>query len=183
MAVLAGLYMVKPWVYLLAELTPQQQVQAAVLADMLQLTAAGEAAATLLQVAAGSADSVSAVLDALLGLATVPDCLLPVFQQALLSKYGNLEAVWDPAGPYGTILQNALLGLPLQAMEQLLAADKLKVRAMSLSVVASNSTAACGMPLRKRVYVLACGVPLHQWLTQTMCHFDSHHRSCPTGTG
>jgi hypothetical protein len=134
MAVLAGLYMVKPWASLLAELTPQQQVQAAVLADMWQLTAAGNAAAELLQAAAGNAGStpeaVAAVLDVLLDLATVPDCLLPVFQQALLSKYGNLEAVLDPAGPDGTLLQDSLLGLPLQAMEQLLASDKLKVRGL-----------------------------------------------------
>jgi hypothetical protein len=126
MAVLAGLYQVDPWSKLLDDLTPQQQVQAAVLADMWQLPAAINSAVGVLQVAvAGSAGSrVSAVLDELLSLAAVPDCLLPVFEVTLLSKYGNLEAVWGPAG---ASLQEPLLALPLHAMELLLASDKLKV--------------------------------------------------------
>jgi hypothetical protein len=124
MAVLAGLYQVDPWPKLLADLTPQQQVQAAVLADMWQLPAAINSAVEVLQVeVAGSL--VSAVLDELLSLAAVPDCLLPVFEVTLLSKYGNLEAVWGPAG---ASLQEPLLALPLHAMELLLASDKLKVK-------------------------------------------------------
>jgi hypothetical protein len=148
-AVLAGLYWVKPWQELLADLTPQQQVQAAVLADMWQLPAASQAAVEVLQAAAASTDSLSTVLEQLLSLQVVPDCLLPVvehcwqallgkyseltavpqstqrlLEQILLSKYGDLEAVWAPGG---ASLQESLLTLPLYAMELLLASDKIKV--------------------------------------------------------
>ena len=151
MAVLAGLYIVAPWPTLLAALTPQQQVQAAVLADMWQLPAASDAAVGVLQAATDSADRLSAVLEQLLSMAAVPDCLtsvfehswqellkkyrsvevlpdsvLPLFERVLLSKYGDLEAVWAPGG---TALQKSLLGLPLNAMELLLASDRLKVGA------------------------------------------------------
>jgi hypothetical protein len=133
-------------------LTPQQQVQAAVLADMWQLTAASDAAVALLQKAANSGDSsqhASAALEQLLSMAAVPDCLMPVFGQsrqalfnkylyeaavpanvqplfelALLSKYGDLEAVWAPDA---VSLQESLLELPLHVMELLLASDRLKV--------------------------------------------------------
>jgi hypothetical protein len=124
-AVLAGMYQVEPWSKLLADLTPQQQVQAAVLADMWQLPAATEAAVGLLQSAAVDTDKLSGVQEQLLSLAAVPDCLLPLFEQALLSKYGDLEAVWDPAND---ALQKSLLRLPLHAMRLLLASDKLQVR-------------------------------------------------------
>jgi hypothetical protein len=149
MALLAGLYLVQPWPTLLAGLTPQQQVQAAVLADLWQLPAATEAAVGVLQQESDSNDRLSAVLDQLLSMPAVPDCLtpvfesswqallakyqslaavpaavLPVFEGVLLSKYGALEAVWasDAAS-----LQASLLALPLYAMELLLASDKLKV--------------------------------------------------------
>jgi hypothetical protein len=147
--VLAGLYLVKPWQQLLADLTPQQQVQAAVLADMWQLPAANRAAVDILQSPAASTDSLSAVLQQLLSLQVLPDSLSPVFehcwqallskyntlsavpqsmrpllQQILLTKYGDLEAVWAPGG--GS-LQVSLMALPLYAMELLLASDKLKV--------------------------------------------------------
>jgi hypothetical protein len=52
----------------------------------------------------------------------MPDCLLPVFEQMLLSQYGHLEDVWAD-----TALQQLLLGLPLSAMELLLASDQLEV--------------------------------------------------------
>jgi hypothetical protein len=147
--VLAGLYWVKPWQKLLADLTPQQQVQAAVLADMWQLTAASQAAVEALQAAASSTDTLSAVPEQQLSLPVVPDCLLPVFEhcwqallskysslpavpqstqrlleQILLSKYGDLEAVWAPGD--GS-LRRSLMALPMYAMELLLASDKLKV--------------------------------------------------------
>jgi hypothetical protein len=169
MAVLAGLYHVKPWPEVLADLIPQQQVQAAVLADTWGLTAAGEAAETALMSATECTDMMSAVIDELLSLKDMPKCLLPVFvlskysnwrdmpnslqtvfdqswqatlsqyntlsavpqsmlpllEQILLTKYGDLEAVWAPGG--GS-LQESLLALPLYAMELLLASDKLKVR-------------------------------------------------------
>jgi hypothetical protein len=127
MAVLAGLYQVQPWPKLLADLTPQQQVQAAVLADMWQLPAASEAAVGVLQAMADNADNgdlPSAVLEQLLSLAAVPDCLMPVLESVLLSKYGDLEAVWNAEGG---ALQESLLGLPLHAMALLLASNTLKV--------------------------------------------------------
>ena len=124
MAVLAGLYLVQPWPKLLADLTPQQQVQAAVLADMWQLPEASEAAVGVLQEATGNASDASAVLEQLFSLPAVPDCLSQVLEQAVISKFGNLEAVW---GPDGASLQESLLALPLHAMELLLASDKLKV--------------------------------------------------------
>ena len=123
-AVLAGLYQVAPWPKLLADLTPQQQVQAAVLADMWHLPATAEVAAGILQTAAYSTDEASAMLDELLVLTAVPDCLLRVFERALLTRYGDLEAVWDATG---AALQESLLALPLQAMELLLASDEVEV--------------------------------------------------------
>ena len=86
MAVLAGLYQVKPWCKLLDDLTPQQQVQAAVLADMWQLPAASQAAVELLQAATESEAMPSVVLEQLLKLDAVPQFLLPVFERALLCK-------------------------------------------------------------------------------------------------
>lgn len=127
MAVLEELYIAKPWLNRLKGLTFQQQVQAAVLADMWQLPQASEVAVELLQDAADStdnADQLSAVLGDLLILPAMPDCLLPLFEQALLSMYCNLEAVWSQAGG---ALQGSLLRLPLHAMELLLASNKLKV--------------------------------------------------------
>jgi hypothetical protein len=46
-------------------------------------------------------------------------------EQVLLSRYGDLEAVW---GPGGALLQQSLLKLPPYAMEVLLASNKLQVR-------------------------------------------------------
>jgi hypothetical protein len=129
MAVLAGLYQVEPWSKLLTALTPKQQVQAAVLADMWQLTAASDAAVGVLQEATrpqlGGLSKASAVLEQLLSITALPTSLMPLFNQALLRKYSNLEVVW---GLYGGALQESLLDLPLHAMELLLASDKLKVR-------------------------------------------------------
>jgi hypothetical protein len=148
-ALLAGLYQVDPWQKLLADLTPQQQVQAAVLADMWQLTAASKPVVGVLQAETGHA-KLSLVLEQLLSMAAMPDCLTPVYDSCwqrllgryghlaaapasvlqvltrlLLSKWGDLEAVWSPAG---TALHESLLGLPLCAVELLLASDRLKVR-------------------------------------------------------
>jgi hypothetical protein len=137
MAVLAGLYQVEPWSKLLDDLTPQQQVQAAVLADMWELTAASEAAVGVLQAANVDTNILSAVLEQLLSMAAFPDCLHPVFERVLLSQYGDLEAVWDSQA-----LQDSLLALPLHAMELLLASDKLKV---GIGVLCSVEHAACGL--------------------------------------
>ena len=122
MAVLAGLYQVEPWPKLLADLTPPQQVQAALLADMWQLPAVSGTAVGVLQAATDSKAMASAVLEQLLSMAAFPDCLQPVFECVLLSQYGDLEAVWASLA-----LQESLLALPLHAMELLLASDKLKV--------------------------------------------------------
>jgi hypothetical protein len=149
MAVLAGLYQVKPLAELLADLTLQQQVQAAVLADMWQLPAASAVAVAALQKVLDNpqtslttsysnyqefASRVSAVLEQLLRLAAVPDSLLPVLELALLANYGDLEAVWNPmaAGIHAWGLQEPLLRLPLQWMSVLLSSDKLKVKGSPL---------------------------------------------------
>jgi hypothetical protein len=120
-AVLAGLYQVEPWSKLLPDLTPQQQVQAAVLADMWQLPTASQTAVEILQAAAQSAVMLSAVLEQLLCQPAVPQFLLPLFERALLCPYGDLEAVWSPGS---TSLQESLLALPLQAVELLLASNE-----------------------------------------------------------
>lgn len=145
---LQGLYQVRPWPQLLADLPRQQQVCAAILAELWDLPLAFNEAVRLLTAATYSAD-VSAVLARLLTvhvpaslehvlerscqamlnrydyLPEVPDSLLPVFKTALLSKYGDLEAVWAPGG---APLRKSLLALPLPAMELLLGSDELKVR-------------------------------------------------------
>ena len=120
------------------------------LADMWQLTAASEAAVGVLGAATDNTDSLAAVLEELLSLAVMPDCLLPVFEQSweallgeyselaavpehqlplfgqvLMHKYCDLEGVW---GPEGGSAQDSLLGLPLYAMKILLASDGLQVR-------------------------------------------------------
>jgi hypothetical protein len=121
MAVLAFLYSVKPEP--LAELSTKQLVQAAVLADMWQVPAACSRAMELLTAIADSAEGLpTAAFDQLLRLPAVPITLQPLLEQALLSRFGDLEAVWADAA-----LQKSLLALPLFAMELLLASDKLKV--------------------------------------------------------
>lgn len=74
MAILAGMYIVKPWPELLGELKPQQQVHAAVLADMWQLPVATEAAVAVLKTSADSStERGQAVLEGLVSLKAVPD--------------------------------------------------------------------------------------------------------------
>jgi hypothetical protein len=129
-AVLAGMYQVQPWPKLLADLTPQQQVNAAVSEDMWQLTAAHQAAMDVLVAAADTAAGLSDVLEGLLSLEAVQDSMLPLLKKALLSKYGNLEPLcptWEFISKVP--LHVALMALPIHAMELLLASDKLKVGA------------------------------------------------------
>jgi hypothetical protein len=135
MVVLAELYQVQPWPELLADLTLQQQVHAALLADMWQLKAASDAAVEVLQTATSSEEKAPTVFEHLASLAApvpdcllpvidqtwpaalgkyrdlkaVPGCLLPVFEQALLRKFCDLDDVW---GPSGATLQGSLLVLP-----------------------------------------------------------------------
>lgn len=125
MAVLSGLYLVKPWSELTArqQLTHAQRVHVAVLADMWQLPAAAKDAIRILQTAAAaSSDEVAAELEQLLLQSALPDCLLPVMKRVLLGRFGDLEAVWADAS-----LQEALMQQPLPAMELLLASEDIKV--------------------------------------------------------
>lgn len=126
LTVLAVLYLAQPAAELLAALTQEQQVQAAVLGDMWDVPAATSTAVRLLSApidGSSSSDGLSeAALVQLTSMSAVPACLLSVLQSALVSKFGDLEAVWGNAD-----LREALLLLPLPAMEQLLSSDKLKV--------------------------------------------------------
>jgi hypothetical protein len=133
MAALAGMYhwTVQPWPELLADLTIQQHVHAAALADMWQLTAAHQAAMEALNAAADALDGLSALLEGFLTLPAMQDSVLPLFEEALLSKYGRLQALC-PTGFFQDReipLQKSLLSLPMHAMELLLASDVLKVGA------------------------------------------------------
>jgi len=133
MAVLEALYGVKPIPELLSELTQEQQLHAAVLADMWQIDAVSTALAELLKHAAQSSDGLSAAaVKQLLSMPAYPDCLVPLVQVVLLNKLGDVAAVWGDAE-----LQELLLGLPLAAMELLLASDKLKVGGASAGELSS----------------------------------------------
>jgi len=79
MAVLAALYGVKPIKDLLSELQGEQQLQAALLADMWQIPAVSTAAVQLLVDAAKGPGLSEAATKAFLGLSAIPNCLLPVF--------------------------------------------------------------------------------------------------------
>ena len=136
MAVLAGLYQVQTWRKLFERLTHQQQVQAAVLADMWQLPAARYAALQLLKAVIDRTDGVTAVLEQLIVIPAVPDCLQALLEQVLLLRFGDLEEVWGAEG-VSSGWQETLLALPLPAMELLLASDKLEVRLSQLRVAAA----------------------------------------------
>jgi len=124
MAVFAALYGVKTIPELLSELTQEQQLHAAVLADMWQIDAVSTGAVELLKSAAQSSDGLApATVKQLLSMPAYPECLVPLVQMVLLNQLGDVEAVWGDAE-----LQELLLGLPLAAMELLLASDELKVR-------------------------------------------------------
>ena len=119
LVVLKALYGVKPIAELLSELSQQQQVQAAVLADMWGVQEVSTAAARLLR----AAPELSAECkDTLLQLPGYPECLLHVLQKVLLGMVGDLEAVWADSK-----LQDSLMSLPLPAMVALLSCDDIKV--------------------------------------------------------
>jgi hypothetical protein len=174
-AVLAGMYMVKPWPELLSDLTTQQQVHAAVLADMWQLPAASDAALQLLKTAADtgsspdSTDGVSGVLQALFSMAALPGCLMPLLEEALLGRYGNLEAVWNSQR---SALQDSLLQLPLHAMELLLASDQLKVSLQSVRNPGLRLLPCCMQCVHTYVPTRLPG-SFQQWLF--------HNMYCPAG--
>jgi hypothetical protein len=143
MAVLAALYNVKPIPELLSELSQEQQLHAALLADMWQLPEVSTAAVQLLVETAKADEGLeAAAYDRFLQLGAFPVCLMPLFhwvaeatakltdqesqpalKRILLSVLGDLEAVWADAA-----LRDALLALPLSAMAVLLSCDELKVR-------------------------------------------------------
>jgi hypothetical protein len=106
---------------LLSELPQEQQLQAAILADMWQVPSVGEAVADMLSAVADGQLS-EAVTERLLSMQAVPSCLEPLLKKVLLSVFGDLEAVWADAA-----LQLQLLGLPLHALKLLLSCTELKV--------------------------------------------------------
>ena len=125
LVVLKALYAVKPLPELLSELSQEQQLQAALLADMWQVPDVSTAAVRLLKAAAGTQAGLSeAVRKEVLGLQAIPACLQPLVQHVALTVLGDRgEAVWSDAA-----LQEVLVGLPLPVMEVLLACGKLQVR-------------------------------------------------------
>jgi hypothetical protein len=123
-AVLQSLYAVKPLPELLSELSQEQQLQVAVLADMWLLPNVSSKAAKLLADALNTADGLTdAVKQRILQGPPLPDCLQPLLKSVLLSLFGDLEVVWADAG-----LKERLLGLSLHAMGLLLSCNELKVR-------------------------------------------------------
>jgi hypothetical protein len=124
LAVLQSLYAVKPLPELLSELSQEQQLQAAVLADKWQVPHVSKAAAQLLEGAARDPGALAeAVQQRMLSAVALPDCLQPLLKIVLLSLFRDLEAVWADAG-----LQAQLLRLPLHSMELLLSCYELRVR-------------------------------------------------------
>jgi hypothetical protein len=124
LAVLSSLYAVKPLPRLLSELSQEQQLQAAVLADKWQVPNVSSAAAQLLVAAANTPGALAdTVQHSVLAAAALPDCLQPLQQSVLLSLLCDLEAVWADAE-----LREKLLRLPLHTMELLLSSSQLKVR-------------------------------------------------------
>jgi hypothetical protein len=110
---------------------------------MWELPAVSATAVQLLSDAAcsiSSAGTANQIFQALSDTCPLPSCLLPLLskaveavgnelggfrrlEQLLLSVLGDLEGVWADKQ-----LQEVMLGLPLPAMEVLLASDNLKVR-------------------------------------------------------
>jgi hypothetical protein len=124
LAVLQALYFVLTESGLLSTITQEEQLQAAILADMWQVPDVGTAAANLLAAVADGQLS-SAVEDRLMHMQAVPSCLEPLLRKVLLFLLGDLEAVWADEA-----LQQLLLGLPLHAMKLLLSRNELKVSPM-----------------------------------------------------
>jgi hypothetical protein len=133
LAVLSSLYLTKPLPELLSELTQEQQLQAALLADKWQVPNVSTAATRLLVDALNAESGLSeSVQQQVMGAAALPDCLQPLLRRVLLSVLGDLEAAWADAG-----LQEQLLGLSAPAMELLLSCDELKVSAAALMLHAT----------------------------------------------
>jgi hypothetical protein len=124
LVVLSSMYLVKPLPELLSELPPEQQLQAAVLADQWQVPNVSTAAVQLLGDALKSeGEEAETVKQQLLQHQALPECLQPLLKSTLLLMLRDLEAVW--ADPH---LQEQLLGLSLHSMQLLLSCDELQVR-------------------------------------------------------
>jgi hypothetical protein len=106
-----------------SELSQEQQLQAAVLADMWQVPDVSTAVVQAFTVQATSSSGLSeAARQQLLRMPAHPECLQPLLKHVLLAMLGDLEAVWADAA-----LQEVLLKLPLHVMELLLSLDDLTV--------------------------------------------------------
>jgi hypothetical protein len=175
MAVLAALYGAKPMPELLSELSQEQHLQAAMLADMYhqqqqqqQLPAISTAAASCLADCLKSQGTLpEAVTQQLLRLQAVPDCLQPLFKQVLLHLLGNLEQCWADSA-----LSDQLLQLPLSSMELLLSSDELKVGSLKrLGQCESLSDVSCSLVCNHvfgNVHVNAC--PIHPKTKHHLAH-------------
>jgi hypothetical protein len=140
-AVLAALYGAKPLPELLSELSQEQQLQAAMLADMWQLPAiSAQAAAALAQTLSAQGKLSDAATKQLFSLTAVPDCLQQLLKKVLLSVLGNLEQCWA-----NETLLDMLFSLPLSSMEVLLACSELKVP-MLHATTDSFSSPGCWCP-------------------------------------
>ena len=155
LAVLQSLYAVKPLPELLSELSHEQQLQAAVLADKWQVPDVSSAAAQMLIAAANTPGALAEeVQHSVLAAAALPDCLQPLQQRVLLSMLEDLEAVWADS-----ILRDKLLGLPLHAMELLLSCNELKVSSPLASEPAAQEVVISTIinPCQHRLYLVhAC---------------------------
>lgn len=153
MAVLAALYGVKPLPELLADLPQEQQLQAAVLADMWEIPTVSSAAVRMLLAAAQQDSSSSSsggssglgvpVVQHFLALEAYPSCLLPLLSCMITAAMGpSAEAEQQEARIKRTmlsvlgnleevwrdaVLKYTLLALPLPIMALLLSFDELKV--------------------------------------------------------
>jgi hypothetical protein len=123
LVVLQSLYAVKPLPELLSDLSQEQQLQAAVLADKWLVPHVTTIAGQLLSDAVSTADGLAdAVQQRILQGPPLPDSLQPLVKY-VLSPLCDLEAAWADAR-----LRDQLLALSLPVMELLLSSPELKVR-------------------------------------------------------
>lgn len=120
LACLEAVYATKPLPELLSQLPQEQQLQAAVLADVWEIPNVSTAAiAGLTQAGSGLSEAAE---EQLLHMPAHPACLQPLLKQVPLRKFGNLELAWANEKK-----REQLLALSLPAMELLLSCDELRV--------------------------------------------------------
>jgi hypothetical protein len=129
LAFLQALYGVKEVPQLLLELTQDQQLQVALLADMWQVPQLTSAAVSGLNCYLKAHRRLSdEATQQLLALQAVPDFLQALVEPVLICRFGALEAVWsDPAQA------EALLEVPLAVMCVYLSLGGLQVRCLRLN--------------------------------------------------